>query len=139
MTWLELVALTCASAFTPELPEQISEVAEDYAVERTLVLAVVWKESRCDPQALGPDSDTGLMQVIPRWHGDRMERLGVTSLYDPEQNLRTGTDYLVSLGVRTDPRKALAKYNGGGRPPASSWRYADSVLSLKESLDDRMP
>ena len=36
----------------------------------------------------------GLMQIQPKWHEDRMRRLGVTDLLDPEQNVRVGADLL---------------------------------------------
>lgn len=134
MTWAELVFTTCAAFSTPELPVQISTVAEKYDIDKELVLAIVWKESRCDASALGSSNDSGLMQVVPRWHGDRIERLGITDLFDPAQNLLLGVDLLVSLGAKTDPRKALATYNGGPARPAVSYRYADHVLDIYSNM-----
>lgn len=135
MTWAEMVFATCATFSTPELPAQMLAVAEKYDVEPTLVLAIVWKESRCDPNALGSSNDSGLMQVIPKWHGDRMTKLGTTDLFDPVQNMTLGVDLLVDLGAKSDLRKALATYNGGPRRPAQSWAYADSVIEIKQSLE----
>ena len=39
-----------------------------------------------------------------------------------------------SLRCRTTLRRALAKYNGGTRPPKISYRYADYIIRMKESI-----
>ena len=136
MNWTELVLATCATFATPQLPDQMAAVASAYGVDPALVLAVVWTESRCDPSALGRDNDSGLMQVIPKWHGARIERLGVTDLFDPVQNMTLGVDLLVDLGAKKDLRKALATYNGGPGRPAASYRYADAIITLYQQLKD---
>ena len=136
MNWLELVATVCGATLgTPELAHNIDTVATEYKVDRTLVLSVVWGESRCKPTAHGKSDDRGLMQVIQRWHGPRMERLSVTNLFNPLQNLRTGTDFLSALRVTEDPARALAIYNGGFTPPPRSHSYANSVLLRKKEYD----
>jgi len=136
MNWLELVATVCGATLgTPELAHNIDTVATEYKVDRTLILSVVWGESRCKPEAHGKSDDRGLMQVVPKWHGPRMKRLGVTNLFDPAQNLRTGTDFLSALRVTEDPARALAIYNGGFTPPPRSHSYANSVLLRKKEYD----
>ena len=136
MNWLELVATVCGATLgTSQLAHNIDTVATEYKIDRTLILSVVWGESRCKPTAHGKSDDRGLMQVIPRWHGPRMERLGVTNLFDPVQNLKTGTDFLSALGVTQDPVHALASYNGGFTPPSRSYSYANSVLLRKKEYD----
>jgi len=138
MNWLELVATVCGATLgTPELAHNIDTVATEYKVDRTLILSVVWGESRCKSTAHGKSDDRGLMQVVPKWHGRRMERLGVTNLFDPLQNLRTGTDFLSALRVTEDPARALAIYNGGFTPPPRSHSYANSVI-LRKSQYDRL-
>lgn len=67
----------------------------------------------------------GLGQLMAR----TADRLGVNP-YDPVQNLAGVARYLDTLiGVSGSVREALARYNGGGRPPASSYRYADAILA----------
>ena len=131
--WKALVFKVCAANATPELAEAILDVGNRYEVSPHLILAMVWTESRCDPTAKGRDGDTGLMQVIPKWHKERMARLGVTDLSDPLQNLTVGVDYLVDLGAHGITRDALAAYNGGPRRPPASYKYADKVLALCDS------
>ncbi len=52
------------------------------------VLAVMWCESRGDPNATGAAGERGLLQIHPRWHYD--------ATYDPEGNLRAA--YRISSG-----------------------------------------
>ena len=49
--------------------------------------------------------------------------------FDPQQNIHGIAKYLNKLIKRHGLRKGLAAYNGGGNPPASSYRYADRILS----------
>ena len=56
--------------------------------------------------------DSGVLQVNPKWHKDRMERLGVSDLSDPYQCILTGADYLAELLEREgDAYAALMFYN----------------------------
>jgi len=136
MKWINLVATVCGTTFgTPELAENIEMISESNGVEKTLVLSVVYHESRCDPNALGESDDRGLMQVIPRWHWHRMQRLEARDLYDPIQNLKVGIDFLNSLEVQQDPVRALAFYNGGYNPPQWSYNYARKVYASKLQYD----
>jgi len=136
MKWINLVATVCGTTFgTPELAENIEMISESNGVEKTLILSVVHHESRCDPNALGESDDRGLMQVIPRWHWHRMQRLEARDLYNPIQNLKVGIDFLNSLEVQQDPVRALAFYNGGYNPPQWSYNYARKVHTSKLEYD----
>ena len=138
MSWVKLVSLVCGLNVSTDLHSQIDLVAKEFDIERTLILSVVKKESHCSPTALGTSDDRGLMQVIPKWHHDRMDKLGVTDLFDPMQNLRVGTHFLMSLGAADEPHDALVFYNGGHRRPQSSFKYAEDVLEKKRLYDDML-
>ena len=67
-----------------------------------------------------------------------MKRLGVSNLYDVDQNVHTGVDYLAELFAEyEDPGIVLLAYNGA----ASAMRehrltkYANNVLQISESLE----
>jgi len=49
--------------------------------------------------------------------------------FDPQQNIQGIAKYLNTLIKKHGLRKGLAAYNGGGNPPASSYQYADRILS----------
>jgi len=78
------------------------------------------------------------MQIMPK----TAEIYGVTDIYDPEQNLRAGAQYLRHLLARYNnkPHLALAAYNAGPRavsryrgvPPYRETRnYIKKVLKFK--------
>tara|TARA_Y100000389_G_scaffold142110_1_gene140069 strand:- start:1256 stop:1687 length:432 start_codon:yes stop_codon:yes gene_type:complete len=138
MSWVKLVFAVCGLNTSPNLHAQIDLAAKEFDIEKTLILSVIKKESQCSQTALGTSDDRGLMQVIPKWHHDRMDKLGVTDLFDPMQNLRVGAHFLMSLGVANKPYDALAFYNGGHRRPQSSLKYAEHVLEKKKLYDDML-
>ena len=132
MTWIQLVSMVCSVNFNPSLPAQISSVSSQYNVDETIILAVIHTESTCRPDAIGTSNDSGLMQIVPKWHQDRMEALKVDDLFDPNQNIMVGVSFLSDLGLNSDPIKALAIYNGGYSKPKVSYLYARKVMSKAE-------
>jgi soluble lytic murein transglycosylase len=94
--------------------------ARNYELDPALLAAVIYQESRFDPQAESKSGAIGLMQLLPetakgialRTGGGRFE---VADLYDPEINVRYGSWYLRHLLAKYDGDldKALAAYNGG--------------------------
>lgn len=104
---------------------------EESGVEFELALAVIWKETTFR-NVVGDSGDSlGYMQVQPRWHGARMERLGVTDLMDPFSNFRVGCDYLAELLGKYPMAQALTCYNTGS--PGHN-QYADDVIGYLEEL-----
>ena len=138
MSWTQLVQSVCIAYGGHALPEQILEVEKEFGVDKTLILSMVYQESRCKADAVGASGDTGLMQIIPRWHQDRIEDLGVSNLLDPLDNMRVGASLLSYLGVNSNPMDALVVYNGGYARPLVSYTYANKVLDRKAEYDERL-
>jgi soluble lytic murein transglycosylase-like protein len=138
MSWIALVYSVCSIFGEPALPGQIEEVSREFGVDRTLILSIVFQESSCRATAQGSSGDTGLMQIIPRWHQDRIDHLGVTDLFDPLDNMRVGASLLSHLGVNLNPTEALVMYNGGYAKPPSSYIYAKKVLARKAQYDEQL-
>ena len=68
------------------------------------------------------------MQIQERWHKDRMKRLGVTNLYDSEQNITVGCDILSELLNKYGNYKdALSAYNSGNTHDGR--QYAERILN----------
>ena len=62
------------------------------------VIAIAWTESRFQPDTVGDGGNSlGMMQINTRYHGERMEALGVTYLTDPVQCALVAVDYLKEL------------------------------------------
>ncbi len=97
-----------------------------------LALAVIYCESSFR-NITGDNGDSiGYMQIQPRWNRERMERLGVTDLFDPLSNFRVGCDLLSELIAKYGSVEwALTCYNTG-RPGSSA--YANKVMAYMESL-----
>jgi soluble lytic murein transglycosylase len=101
----------------------IRAAAERYGVERELVKAVVWRESRFHPRARGRAGEIGLMQLqetaAREWAAaERIEGFEHEQCFDPGTNTLAGTFYLGKLlkrYARTDNPVpyALADYNAG--------------------------
>ena len=85
---------------------------------RELVEAVIWQESRGNPNAVSPVGARGLMQVMPdtaRSPGFGVQPVDPESLFDPAVNRQFGEQYLGAMINRYqgDTRRALAAYNWG--------------------------
>lgn len=73
------------------------EIGDQYGICPELIQAIVEKESNYNANAVSSHGAIGLMQIIPRWNQYRMDRLGVTDLTDPYQNILCGTDLIAEL------------------------------------------
>lgn len=109
----------------------LRSACEESGVEYELALAVIRKETEYRNIAGDGGDSVGYMQVQEKWHGERMERLGVTDLSDPYSNFRVGCDYLAELLDKYPLEEALTAYNRG--TPGKS-QYAQTVLRYMEEL-----
>lgn len=104
---------------------------DESGVEYELALAVIWRETTFRNVVGDNGNSFGYMQVQPRWHSERMARLGVTDLMDPFSNFRVGCDYLAELLEKYELPVALTHYNTGS--PGHN-QYADDVIGYLEDL-----
>ena len=103
--------------------EVIRAAAVRYDMPEALIRAVVWRESRFDPDAHGSVGEVGLMQIsklaAQEWaEAEQIDPFEHHQLFDPAQNTLAGTWYLKKLIRRyahTDHplTYALADYNAG--------------------------
>lgn len=123
-----------------ELELYIERVCEPVNICPELVQAIIERESRWNPNAVNGDC-MGLMQISERWHRERMERLGVTDLFDPYDNILVGVDYMAELFERyEDPGMVLMIYNGDSRAKnlqatGNLSEYADWILTRSAELE----
>lgn len=120
--------------------DYIEIVCEDKHICPELVEAIIESESSWNPKAQNGDC-IGLMQVSESWHRDRMERLGVTDLEDPYDNILIGVDYLSELFEQyEDVGAVLMKYNGDSCLPeyletGEMSKYAEKILIRSAELE----
>ena len=101
----------------------IRQAAERHGVEPELIKAVIWRESRFQPEMIGQHGERGLMQITENAAADwtlaeKIKTFVPTDLFDPKVNIDAGTWYLKrALGhwsSRDDAIPfALAEYNAG--------------------------
>jgi soluble lytic murein transglycosylase len=105
--------------FDPE----IMAAARKYQIEPALVKAVIWQESKFNPNAQGKAGEIGLMQIREEaafeWaDAEKIHPFEHREIFDPKKNIEAGTFYLSQLVKRyknTDNPLpyALADYNAG--------------------------
>ena len=117
--------------------------AENYRLDPALLAAVIYQESKFDPDARSPSGAIGLMQLLPGTAKGIATRTGGTrfrtdDLLDPEINVRYGSWYLRHLLDKYGSEElALAAYNGGqgnvdrGIQYEETRRYVARVLELR--------
>ena len=107
----------------------ISGAAKAATIQSALVRAVIVVESGFNPRAVSKKGAVGLMQLQPA----TAKRYGVKNIYDPEQNVRAGANYLRDLLTRFDSNLelALAAYNAGEEAVE---RYGRHVPPFRETM-----
>jgi soluble lytic murein transglycosylase-like protein len=109
--------------------------AEQHRLDALLVLAVMAIESRYNPVAESVMGAKGLMQVIPKYHQEKLfEHGGDQALLEPEVNIQVGAQILREYQRRFgDTETALQMYAGALDEPTS--QYANKVFAEKARLD----
>lgn len=124
----------------PEIEEICKEYGKEYGIAPELLEAVCWKESRFQADVVNASGTChGIAQIHRGSHKARMERLGVTDLYDPKENIRVCVDYLAELFEKCeDPATVLEFYNGDGAAaadPNKTSSYAQKILNISNALE----
>jgi soluble lytic murein transglycosylase-like protein len=106
-----------------------------HSVDPILVLAVMAIESRYNPVAESTMGAKGLMQVIPKFHLEKLSTHGgEQALLDPEVNILVGTQILREYHRRLgDLESSLQMYAGALDDPTS--QYSAKVLAERARLE----
>lgn len=118
------------SFVTDEVLRVCTEVYPD--LDPNYVLAIIYHESRFNPNAINLKTNaTGLMQILPKWHTARAQRLGV-ELTDPAGNILVGCDILNEVRQQYGSfRYALNVYAGG-------YAYANNYKNTKSQFEKEL-
>ena len=108
---------------------------DQYSVDPLLILAVMAVESRYNPVAESTVGAKGLMQVMPKYHLDKLvDHGGEPALLEPEVNIQVGTQILREYQRRfRDTETALQAYAGAFDEPSS--QYANKVFLERARLE----
>lgn len=126
------------------VPEDVRKISEElgqaYNICPEIIQSIGWWESRFQPDAENSGC-VGIMQVAPKWHKERMDRLGVTDLTDPRQNMMVAVDYLSDLVKdEEDMEEVLMRYHGESRinerlEAGEMSAYVEGILTLSAELE----
>jgi soluble lytic murein transglycosylase-like protein len=108
---------------------------KQHSVDPVLILSVMAIESRYNPVAESVVGAKGLMQIIPKYHLEKLlNHGGEEALLDPEVNIQVGAQILREYYRRLgDQEAALQMYAGAFDEPTS--RYAGKVFEERMRLE----
>ncbi|HTH50794.1 MAG TPA: lytic transglycosylase domain-containing protein [Pyrinomonadaceae bacterium] len=108
----------------------IVDSSRRYSIDPLLIYSQMNQESSFKLRALSKKGASGLMQLMPF----TAKRMGVTNIYDPQQNIEGGVKYMrVLLNMfDNDLVLALAGYNAG---EGAVIKYNYQVPPYKETID----
>lgn len=102
----------------------IQDAAKRHSIDPNLLKAVIWQESRFQPNIRGKHREIGLMQIRPEhgaasdWMAEHNQDLCEGVLFNPELNIEIGSWYLGRAlkrwaGYKYQYELALSEYNAG--------------------------
>jgi soluble lytic murein transglycosylase-like protein len=122
-----------SSAATREFVDVALREARRHELDPLLILALIAIESRFNPVAQSHYGAMGLMQVIPRFHREKLDGARDAVLLDPRTNIQLGTRVLKEYIRRGGTEVAgLQLYNGAAADPTNA--YANRVIGERERL-----
>jgi len=120
--------LGALAAANPAIAQLVQQIAAEYGLNPSLILAQATQESGLNPNAVNPKSGAaGVMQLMP----GTARQFGVTDVYDPVQNITAGCQYMSQLlqEFNGDVASALAAYDWGpGNVTNAQEQYGASWL-----------
>lgn len=117
-----------------QLVRDAYQVGHQWKIDPLLILSVVAIESSFNPIAESGYGAKGLMQVVPRFHLDKLDAHGGhEALLDPSINIQVGAQILKTYIRQTGSLESgLQMYGGATSDPES--RYARKVMAEQARL-----
>lgn len=113
-----------------EIDSYIVDSSRRYGIDPLLIYSQMHQESSFKLKATSYKGASGLMQLMPA----TARRFGVTSIYDPQQNIDAGVKYMRWLldTFGGDVVLALAGYNAG---EGAVWKYGNQIPPYRETQE----
>jgi soluble lytic murein transglycosylase-like protein len=110
------------------------QVGSQLQLDPLLIIAVIAIESRFNPIAESVAGAKGLMQIIPKYHGDKLGEFGGEhTVFDPETNIEVGSQILREYIRRTGNLNIALQMYAGALGDHED-RYTRKVLNERQRL-----
>ena len=131
-SYIKRVNSTLSETDASNFANHVIYSASAFKLDIAVLLALITIESRFNPEAASKFGAQGLMQVIPRWHTERIVKsrkvTNTYSLYEPKLNIYVGAWALRDfIGESKNLDNALLRYNGSLSDPNKT--YAKLVMA----------
>lgn len=134
---LDNVALRYRVSAEALLPvfEAAQAAGREWRLDPLLIIAVISIESRFNPYSQSPMGAQGLMQIIPRYHQEKLPRdAGSRAFLDPVTNVRIGARILQEAIRRQGGLMEGLQYYAGAIDDVEQ-AYANKVVAEKTRLE----
>lgn len=109
-------------------------VGHQLQLDPLLIIAVIAVESRFNPIAESVAGAKGLMQIIPKYHGDKLEEFGgEKAVFDPTANIQVGSQILKEYMRHTGHLGSALQMYAGALSDDDD-QYTRKVLNEKNRL-----
>ncbi|MBI3045581.1 MAG: transglycosylase SLT domain-containing protein [Betaproteobacteria bacterium] len=109
-------------------------VGQDLQLDPLLIIAVIAVESSFNPIAESVAGAKGLMQIIPKFHGDKLGVYGgEQAVFDPATNIQVGARILKEY-IRLTGNVGIALQMYAGALNDNDDQYTSKVLGVKQRL-----
>lgn len=110
------------------------KAGRELQLDPLLIIAVISVESSFNPIAESVAGAKGLMQIIPKYHGDKLEEFGgPEAVFDPATNIRVGAQILKEY-IRLTGHLGSALQMYAGALGDNEDQYTHKVLGMKQRL-----
>lgn len=124
-----------ASYIDEEYIQYCVEIGEEYGLCPYILVALIERESSGHPDAKN-GSCKGLCQVSEKWHKDRMQRLGVTDIYDPYGNILLAADFIMEMAEDEEEiAVVLGRFHGESHPETKISSYTSGILARSAEME----
>jgi len=109
-------------------------VGHQHGLDPLLIIAIIAIESRFNPIAENLSGAKGLMQIIPKYHTDKLEEFGgEKAVFDPVANIKVGSQILKDY-IRLTGNVGIALQMYGGALGDGDDQYTTKVMDEQRRL-----
>lgn len=123
--------------FPEDLQRFTKRTCEEQGVPYSLIVAMIEVESGYQADAISSCGAVGYMQIVEKWHHDRMAKYGLDCADDPQANILVGVDFMAELLSQYSEEEALVIYNCGSKV-ADSTPYSREIVRRKAELEKEL-